>query len=82
MFFIQKGSVSGSSLQLASDYIVGFPAFFIHTKLYIYIYIYIHSTVNSNTSPQRVLNNKGVGAGYIYREEWTTFSLQIDKLVS
>ena len=34
MFFIQKGSVSGSSLQLACDYIVGFPAFFIHTKIY------------------------------------------------
>ena len=27
----------------------------------------IHSTLSSNTSPQRVLNNKGVGAGYIYR---------------
>ena len=34
---------------------------------HLYIYIYIHSTLNSNTSPQRVLNNKGVGAGYIYR---------------
>ena len=52
-------------------------------SIYIYIYIYyIYSTLNSNTSPQRVLNNKGVGAGYIYRGEWTTFSLKIDKLVS
>ena len=44
MFFIRKGSVSSSSLPLASDYIVGFPAFFIHTqkKKYIYIYIYIY----------------------------------------
>ena len=38
-FFIQKGSVSSSSLLLASDYIVGFPAFFIHTN-YIYIYFW------------------------------------------
>ena len=28
---------------------------------------YLLSTLNSNTSPQRVLNNKRVEAGYIYR---------------
>ena len=32
--FHSKGSVSSSSLLLASDYIVGFPPFFIHKSIY------------------------------------------------